>query len=342
MRDLGKKPELAWLPIDKLTVNEAYQRSVASDRSQKLIKKIAAEFDWALFQTIVATPIDKGKRWEIIDGQHRVEAAKRIGEIQHIPAIVVSTSSAAKAAAVFVAANRDRVTVNPLQIHHAMLTAGDTKAVAIRRVCDKAGVELPRNPLNVQNLKPGQTLAVGTIARVIKEKGEEIAASALKVLADAYAGKSGLIRATYLRAVALLLAGDLGGARPAAPIVLALKRHSQTELDLNAHGRYQQGLKSISIALAAELQARTEAAGAVKPEPAPPTPAMAKGQPRTLAAALETLKENGLKIFDGAEAGTYRFGDVDGFSAEDLIDMAGQINAERSKVRSEKRARPIR
>ena len=86
--DIGTPPELAWLPVDKLDVDPAYQRTLDTKASQKLITKIAENFRWISFQAILATPQGEGddRRWLIIDGQHRAAAAKQRG-IPHIPAI---------------------------------------------------------------------------------------------------------------------------------------------------------------------------------------------------------------------------------------------------------------
>lgn len=41
---LGKKPALAWLPIDQLSVDSRYQRDTGSRRSVNIIAKIAEGF----------------------------------------------------------------------------------------------------------------------------------------------------------------------------------------------------------------------------------------------------------------------------------------------------------
>jgi hypothetical protein len=107
MSDPGPKPDLYWLPIDKLDVDPAYQRTLDTKASQKLIQKIADGFRWISFQAILATPVGQGdnKRWLIIDGQHRVAAA-RLRTIENVPAIVVAEASQSEQAAAFVGANR--------------------------------------------------------------------------------------------------------------------------------------------------------------------------------------------------------------------------------------------
>jgi hypothetical protein len=107
MSDPGAKPDLYWLPVDKLDVDPAYQRTLDTKASQKLIQKIADGFRWISFQAILATPVGKadGKRWLIIDGQHRVAAARQCG-IAHVPAVVVAEASQQEQAAVLSAPTR--------------------------------------------------------------------------------------------------------------------------------------------------------------------------------------------------------------------------------------------
>jgi hypothetical protein len=176
-RDFGPEPALVWLDAAKVSVDPKYQRDTSSVRSRHLIDKIAALFTWKRFGVVLTVKHAGG--WFVIDGQHRVEACRLLG-INRIPSIVLPHASVAEAAADFVAINRDRVAVTPLHIHHAQLAAGDPEAVAIADVCRQAGVEICRWPVPSNKMKPGQTLAVQTVARLIKNGG---AAWAVRVLA---------------------------------------------------------------------------------------------------------------------------------------------------------------
>jgi hypothetical protein len=102
--DPGPRPELAWLPIERLFVDERYQR----DLKQRHVNRIAENFRWSRFQAVLVTKCDKG--WSIIDGQHRVEAAKVCG-LDLIPAVVIDQADIAEQAASFVWANAARATV---------------------------------------------------------------------------------------------------------------------------------------------------------------------------------------------------------------------------------------
>jgi hypothetical protein len=202
---LGKKPQLAWLPVDRLDVDPKYQRDTTSRRSRHLVEKIAAEFKWARFGVVLAVNVG-AQKWHVIDGQHRVEAARKRGDIASIPAVVLPHASVAEAAADFVAINRDRVAVTPLHIHHAQLAAGEPLAIDTARACRAAGVEICRYPVPLSNIKAGQTLAVATIARLVSLKGADFATSVLRrVLAEARHAP-GALSARSIR----LVAAELG------------------------------------------------------------------------------------------------------------------------------------
>lgn len=124
----GPKPELAWLPVADLAVDPSYQRSVETRRSQAAIEGIAEHFRWALFGTVTVTKGLVG--YLIIDGQHRVEAARR-RKIVSVPCIAIGTASVREQAMAFVDANRRRLTVGPFAIYHAMVHAGDEDANAL-------------------------------------------------------------------------------------------------------------------------------------------------------------------------------------------------------------------
>ena len=91
--DPGPLPELAWLSVAKCSVDASYQRTFESRTSQALVSRIAENFRWSAFQAVLAAK--RGAGWVIIDGQHRVEAARRAG-IEHVPAVIVRAGSIAE------------------------------------------------------------------------------------------------------------------------------------------------------------------------------------------------------------------------------------------------------
>jgi len=199
----GARPELVELPVERISVDPRYQRDTGSARSRHLIDKIAAHFRWPRFGAILVVRVLKadGGGWHVIDGQHRLEAVRVLG-IQRVPAIELPHQTIEEAAADFVAINRDRVVVTPLHIHHAMLRAGEPTALAVDRACGAAGIEICRYPVPAKLLKPGQTLAVGTIRRLIEKVNEDWATRVLRGVVREHGTRPGAINAAAIRSSA--------------------------------------------------------------------------------------------------------------------------------------------
>ena len=198
----GKPPFLTWLATGDLYADSTYQRSMETRRSIKLIANIAADFKWSKFAAVLCCKTDRG--YALLDGQHRIEAAKRIG-IGKVPCVVIETLNLAEQAAAFVGANRDRVAINQFSMHHALLAAGDPFAEQLSKICAECGVSLPRYQIPAQYMKPGQTLAIGTIARIIKRHGPEVAQTVLRTAMGAYGTEAGKLSALLLRALEMVL-----------------------------------------------------------------------------------------------------------------------------------------
>lgn len=199
---LGKKPQLAWLPVERLGVDPKYQRDTGSLRSRRVIEKIAVEFRWARFGVVMVVA-QGGQRWHVIDGQHRVEAARRRGDVTRVPALVLPHATLAEAAADFVAINRDRVVVTPLHIYHAELVAGGAEALAIDRVCRDAGVEICRYPVASNRMNARQTVAVASIGRLVRLAGEDFTVKVLRQCLAQAKGAGAGVNARAIAAVAL-------------------------------------------------------------------------------------------------------------------------------------------
>jgi hypothetical protein len=212
MTDLGPTPELAWLPVKHLTVDLSYQRTLETRGSQRLIEKIAAEFSWARFQTILTTPDGKGF-WLIIDGQHRAEAARR-RRIEHIPAVVVAGLDARDQAAAFVGANRDRRQVSAQEMFHARLAAGDAAAEAITRICKAAGISVLRYSIGADFAPIGTTQATAALLYALDKHGEANTTAAVVAIARIASDVRGGLRGEFFLGVSLWLNGG-GPARRA-------------------------------------------------------------------------------------------------------------------------------
>lgn len=184
---LGNLPALQYLLPQQLQIDESYQRSINTGPSQALIRKIAQHWNWDLCQPLVVARREQGDLF-VIDGQHRLEAARLRGDIAQLPAVVVNYASPADEAASFVHLNSARTPLNGLQVFHAALASGDSTALAIRDAIEAAGLKLGRNN-NLQLSPPGTLINVGGIQRAWKRWGAGPAAEAIELLAAAFAGQ---------------------------------------------------------------------------------------------------------------------------------------------------------
>jgi len=172
----GDKPEMRWLPLSALRVDEAYQRPI-TPRGRHTIERIAAAFSWSKFQAVIVAPVEGQTLWTIIDGQHRCLAAMCCG-IDKVPALVVTVSASA-AAHIFAAVNGTVTPMTILALFKASRIAGEGWAVEVDSVCKAAGIEPLVYPVSKKNMKPLQTLAIGTIRREIARFGAETVTAAL-------------------------------------------------------------------------------------------------------------------------------------------------------------------
>lgn len=172
-----ERPEFVWLHPSKLLVDESYQRDL-SGKSTRLIRRIVAGWDWRRFKPPVVALSGYGDTYAVIDGQHTATAAAALNI--EIPVMVVKTEGVADQATSFVSHNTERTNVTPLQIHHAMVAAGDEDALDVENVCKRAGVNLLR--VQPARFEVGDTLALGSIQQLVRRHGVVKARQVLEIL----------------------------------------------------------------------------------------------------------------------------------------------------------------
>lgn len=184
---LGRMPVLQFLRPSELQIDPAYQRSIESSESQALIRRIAMFWNWDLCQPLVVSRRADGGLY-VIDGQHRLEAARLRGDIDQLPGVVGDYATAADEAASFVHLNQQRRPLGALDLFKAALASDDAEAVAIMAALDGAGLSLAAHQ-NYISWKPGQVCIIGGIQRTWRRDGAVVAREALKVLAAAFEGQ---------------------------------------------------------------------------------------------------------------------------------------------------------
>ncbi len=200
--DIGIKPTLDWIARDNLHVDLRYQRSISTKRGERVVKSIIEKFHWPLFQPLTITPRQEGGYW-VIDGQHRLLAARRMG-LPEIPVVIVEIGGTAKQAAAFVGINAARVNMTPLAIHHAMVVANDPLAVRLNECVRLAEVSIPKYPKALNVIKPHETMSLSSLKTAMKAYGDDALIWALRILRRAYPDEVGHIGGGYIRALSAL------------------------------------------------------------------------------------------------------------------------------------------
>jgi uncharacterized protein DUF6551 len=213
----GPRSELQWIALEKLVVDDRYQRSIG-DRGRENVMRILANFEWSKFAPVVVTPVEDG-RFAIIDGQHRATAALMHHLINEVPCMIVNVTPE-EAAACFAAINGQVTAITKGQIHHARVQAGDPVAVGLQEALDAAGVRIlkykvPNNPYRV-----GETLAIGTLERCFKTYGRDTLITALQSVTMSGSGNPGCLMAPIIQSLCELL-HEVGAWRDAGTKLLA-------------------------------------------------------------------------------------------------------------------------
>lgn len=118
--------------LDKLIVDEAYQRHL----DERRVEKIAEEFDPALLGTLEVS--QRNGKSAIFDGQHRFAALKQLG-VKDAPCLVHQNLSVQDEAMLFVKLQTQRKSLRPLDRFRGRLTAGEEAAQRIRDVVENHG-----------------------------------------------------------------------------------------------------------------------------------------------------------------------------------------------------------
>lgn len=206
---LGSPPELLFVSPDGLRIDPIYQRDLSAKSSKKLIERIAAGWDWNLcLPLVVARRSDFIERLFVIDGQHRLMAARIRGDIAALPCVVGEFDGVAGEAQGFVSLNSVRRALTQLDLFKARLASGDADAVTIADMLGDAGMSLAPHT-NATAWKPGQVANVGGIGAAVKAHGEPAVRAALRIMNEAYRGQVLRYAGSILPGVAALCADFL-------------------------------------------------------------------------------------------------------------------------------------
>ena len=178
-KKVQREAHLQWVPIAEMRVSPAAQREL----NEAHVNKMAAEFD--LERLGNPTVSYRGGHYWVIDGQHRIEALRRMGwDDQQIQCWTYKGLSEADEAEAFLKFN-DSLTVNVLAKFRVGITAGRHAECEVDRIVRAQGLSVSRDRIE------GGISAVGTLMRVYNRSGGAVLGRTLRLIRDAY-GTPGL------------------------------------------------------------------------------------------------------------------------------------------------------
>lgn len=194
-RFYGEKPEMAWIDINKLTVDDTYQRDIRGKRSKANIKHIMENFSWEKFTPITVVKLSSGD-YNIIDGQHRYTAAKNLSDIEELPCYIIQKQTIKDQSEAFIGINKNRVYTSPYDLYKAQLAAGNKTAVMIDDFCNQVGIIIP---FNGYCSSPCMTLALNTIKIHLKAHNNSYLTEAIHAILAAFPEKNGQLKADIIK-----------------------------------------------------------------------------------------------------------------------------------------------
>jgi len=226
----GAVPELRWLDIDALRIDDSYQRPLGRGNILA-IERIAAAFQWSMFTPVVVAPLVEGS-YALIDGQHRTHAARLAG-FDQVPAMVVIAPEAGQAAA-FAAINGTTIKISPINLYRAALVARIPWALRCEAAVAAAGCRLLTVNQSAKHRKVRDLVCIGMIRDHIAKDRDALVTAVLAAIA----AQPGVTREHFAEAiltpflvalVAILshqprqdeIGPDEPGPAPAAPDLLA-------------------------------------------------------------------------------------------------------------------------
>ena len=181
----GNPPSIEWRAVGELSIDHDYQRTVMAPDSQDQIRRIALAWDWRLCGLLMVSRRD-GKLF-VIDGQHRLEAARARGDIAHMPCVIAAFESQAAEAECFVAINSRRRPLSPVALFRAALAAQEPSAVSLDRILVSVGLGITA-AADWRAWSNDQVPIIGLLRKYQDRFGDTLLTRALTVYAEGFRG----------------------------------------------------------------------------------------------------------------------------------------------------------
>lgn len=215
-KPLGSLPVLQYITPDQLLIDPGYQRAIEARASQRLIRAIAADWNWDLCQPLVVSRREDGRLF-VVDGQHRLVAAQLRGDIAQLPCVVGDYGDPENEARTFVQFNMARRPLSKFDIFRSALAGGDREARNIMEALDRVGMTLHENSNNAQ-MQLGAVNCIAALQFILKTHGQHVLIVALDILQEAYKGQVLRYGGTLLTGIAALVADRMAACNQSAVI----------------------------------------------------------------------------------------------------------------------------
>lgn len=127
--------KLIYVNKDQLNVDQTYQRPLNDGKRLR----IASNFNWAAFGVLLCARRPDGSLW-VMDGQHRLSAAKSRSDVEQVPCIVFEFGgNIMDEATDFLVANKDRKPLTGFDSFRAMIVAGDPISLQVQELVHASG-----------------------------------------------------------------------------------------------------------------------------------------------------------------------------------------------------------
>lgn len=208
---IERTARLRWIPLNRVAVSDVAQRDLKPSRVDYLV----AHWD----EEQIGTPIvnERGGKFYVIDGNHRMHAAREVyGDTHQIQCWAYVGLTEAEEAEKFLQVN-DVLTVSAMDKYGIGVEAGREVECDIDRIVRAAGMVVSK-----QNVEGGIG-AVGTLRRVYTRSGAHVLGRTLRIIDSAW-GTAGL-EAAVIDGIGLLC-GRYNGELEDQVVVLKLRKVS--------------------------------------------------------------------------------------------------------------------
>jgi len=193
----GDRGRQCLLRVEDLKINHAYQRAQLSDEN---ILAIARDFRWELFGVLIVMERNNGDMY-VVDGQQRLAAAKRRGDIVTVPCQVFRADETRKHAAAFLGINTRRKLVSAIDKFRAAVWEESEPQLSVSRFLREVGLVVGVNSA------PSVNMSFPDLVCVTWKRNEDITKRAVKMQIDICGGEDSLNHSIHKGFVYLLAKG---------------------------------------------------------------------------------------------------------------------------------------